>query len=148
MKWEKDNDEQTADMTFGHLIDAIKSKDVFKIIDLFSRTVQSKVGFEKKADELIEFIQGDIVAYSSADETGVGADVEIQKEKERKEIQSAFSITTTANKYHIAIRECTKNDMDHNNIGVLSIYIIEDGKWVENYVYRGDGKWTPGINIE
>ena len=50
-------------------------------------------------------------------------------------------------KYYIAIRECTKDDFDNNNVGVISIYIIKSEDWDEDYIYRGDGKWTPGINI-
>ena len=64
-----------------------------------------------------------------------------------KIIQSAFYLETSARKYYIAIRECTKDDFDNNNVGVISIYIIKSEDWDEDYIYRGDGKWTPGINI-
>ena len=59
----------------------------------------------------------------------------------------AFYLETSAQKYYIAIRECTKDDFDNNNVGVISIYIIKSDDWDEDYIYRGDGKWTPGINI-
>ena len=93
------------------------------------------------------FIHGDIVAFSSASEAGVGTDYRIESGKKRKEIQSAFCISTTENTYYIAIKECIKDEFDDNNIGIMSIYIIESNNWTENYVYRGDGKWIPGINI-
>ena len=46
------------------------------------------------------------------------------------------------------MKECTKDDFDQDNIGLLSIYIIKSEDWKEDCVYRGDGKWTPGIHID
>ena len=50
-------------------------------------------------------------------------------------------------KYYVAIKECTVDESDEANIGILSVYIIEAENWVEDYVYRGDGEWIPGIHI-
>ena len=62
-------------------------------------------------------------------------------------MQSTFSVETESRKYYLAIRECIDDDFDNKNIGVVSIYIIDAENWKEDYLYRGDGKWSQGINI-
>ena len=147
----EDNDEIIADKTFNEIITAISLQDDSKIVDMFSNSIKSEDNSEdnlsQSALKFFEFIHGDIVAFSSASEAGVGTDYRIESGKKRIEIQSAFCISTTENTYYIAIKECIKDELDDNNIGIMSIYIIESNNWTENYVYRGDGKWIPGINI-
>ena len=142
-----DNDEEFADKTFNEIITAIRLQDDSKIVDMFSNSIKSEDNLSQSALKFFGFIHGDIVAFSSASEAGVGTDYRIESGKKRKEIQSAFCISTTENTYYIAIKECIKDEFDDNNIGIMSIYIIESNNWTENYVYRGDGKWIPGINI-
>lgn len=141
------NDEKIADKTFNEIITAISEKNDSKIVDMFSNAIKSEVNLSQSVLIFFDFIQGDIVSFSSASEAGVGADYKIESGKKRKEIQSAFCISTTENTYYIAIKECVKDDFDDSNIGIVSIYIIESNNWKEDYVYRGDGKWIPGINI-
>lgn len=142
-----DNNEKIADKTFNEIITAVKLEDDSKIVDMFSNSIKSEDNLSQSALMFFDFIHGDIVSFSSASEAGVGADYRAETGKRRKEIQSSFSITTTESTYYIAIRECIKDDFDDNNVGLMSIYIIESNNWTDDYVYRGDGKWTPGINI-
>ena len=141
------NDEKIADKTFNEIITAIRLEDDSKIVDMFSNAIKSEDNLSQSALMFFDFIHGDIVSFSSASEAGVGTDYRTESGKKRKEIQSAFCISTTENIYYIAIKECIKDEFDDNNIGIMSIYIIESNNWTEDYVYRGDGKWIPGINI-
>lgn len=141
------NNEKIADNTFNKIIDAIKTKDNSKIVDIFSNSVKSTDELSLSASKFVDYIQGDIISFSSASESGVGTDHKKEDGKTKKEIQSAFCIKTTQNTYYIAIKECIKDEFDENNVGVLSIYIIESTNWKNDYIYRGDGKWTHGINI-
>ena len=142
-----DNNEKIADKTFNKIITTIGSNDDSTMVNMFSNTVKSEVDLSHAVLLFYDFIQGDIVSFSSASEAGVGADYQTESGKIRKEIQSAFCISTTENTYYIAIKECVKDEIDDNNIGIVSIYIIESNHWKEDYIYRGDGKWLPGINI-
>lgn len=141
-------DEKIADRTFNELITAIESKNDSKIVDIFSDTVKKEVNLSQSALMFLNFIDGDIVSFSSAFDRGIGVDYRIEDDKKIKEIQSAFNISTTEKIYYIAIKECVEDDINNDNVGVLSIYIIESNNWQEDCVYRGDGKWIPGINIE
>ena len=144
----RDNDEKIADQTFDKIITAIRLEDDSKIVDMFSNDTQSEADLLQSALMFFDFIHGDIVSFSSASEAGVGTDYRTENGKKRKEIQSAFCFNTTENTYYIAIKECVKDELDADNIGIVSIYIIESNNWTNDYVYRGDGKWIPGINIE
>lgn len=143
----RDNDEKIADKTFNKIITTIESNNESIMVNMFSNTVKSEIDLSHSVLMFYEFIHGDIVSVSSASEAEVGADYQTERGKTRKEIQSAFCISTTENTYYIAIKECVKDEIDDNNIGIVSIYIIESNNWKEDYVYRGDGKWLPGINI-
>jgi hypothetical protein len=143
----EDDDEKIADKTFNKIIAAVESNDNLEMVNIFSNTVKNDVNLSQSVTGFYDFIDGDIVSFSSASEAGVGTDYQKEKGKKKKEIQSAFCITTTENTYYIAIKECVKDEFDDNNIGVVSIYIIKSNDWKEDYIYRGDGKWTPGINI-
>lgn len=141
-----DNDEKIADQTFNQIISAIKLKDNFKIAEMFSDTIKRQNDQSDIALSFINYIQGDIISYTCAAEKGVGADYKTENGTRRKEIQSSFCIKTTESVYYIAIKECTKDALD-DRVGLISIYIINSKNWTEDYVYRGDGKWTQGINI-
>lgn len=143
----RDNDEKIADKTFNQIISAIRLKDNSKIVDMFSNAIKSEDNLSQQALIFVNYIHGDIISFSSASEAGVGADYKTETGKKRKEIQSSFCINTTESTYYVAIKECIKDEFDDNNTGIMSIYIIESSNWTEDYVYRGDGKWTQGINI-
>lgn len=145
----KEDDNMIADKTVSKIISAITSQDSNKIGVLFSKSIQEELnGLQENALEFLEFVQGDIISVSVPSEAGIGVDYKIEKGKKRKEIQVAFSILTTEAQYYIAIKECTMDEFEGGNIGVTSIYIIDSRDWTENYIYRGDGKWNKGINIE
>jgi len=143
----RDNNEKIADETFNEIISAVRLKDESKIADMFSDAIKSEGNLTQSALRFIDYIHGDIISFSSASEAGVGADYKTENGKMRKEIQSAFCINTTESTYYVAIKECIKDGLD-DNIGLVSIYIIESNNWTEDYVYRGDGKWAQGINVD
>ncbi len=143
-----ESNESIADKTFAKVVGAIQSEDPSAIIQLLSDEVKgTSFSLEEDADRFIEFIEGDMVSFSNAAESGVGSDENMDRGKTRKDINASFSIETTEKTYYIAIKECVKNDFKRTNVGVLSIYVIEADAWTDEYVYRGDGEWTPGINI-
>ena len=143
------DDSMIANNTFERIINQIKTQDSRGLKSLFSQTVQDTTSnLEENCVDLIQFMQGDIVSISDADDSGVGTDYKIETGKISKIIQSAFTCETDLHKYYVAMKKCTKDGFDQDNIGLLSIYIIKSEDWKEDCVYRGDGKWTPGIHID
>ncbi len=143
-----EDDNQIADKTFEKIIDTIKAKNSKQLEDLFSEnTIISSDNFKAQTTNFIKFIEGDIVSYTPSEDNGVFAESKIDYGKVKKIIQPCFTLYTTKKTYHIAIYQCIRDDSNENNVGIISIYIIDSKYYNEPYVYRGDGKWTPGINI-
>lgn len=137
-----------ANNTFGQVVNAIENQDKTALKALFSETVhQEAINFDANADDLLNFIQGEIIPSHDTTNPGVGMEGKYEYGKKRKEIQSAFCIETSEQKYYIAINECSVDTFDKDNVGVKSIYIINAEDWKDECVYRGEGEWKLGINI-
>ena len=121
----EEDENKIADDTFEKLISAIKSKDDAKIFDMFSNEIKENKELSDTAVKLIDFIEGDIIEFSSAVDGGVVTDSKIENGKKIIEIESSFTIKTNQNAYYLTMKECTKDDFDNDNTGIISIYIIE-----------------------
>ena len=116
--------------------------------DLFSVEAFKDVDdFNTIANDLFKFFQGDFVSY---DDWGgaVAGDGLREDGKEWYTIQPTYDVKTTEQEYRIAFKEFTVNEFEPNKVGIWSLYIIKKSDDIDpNLAYRGDGKWTPGINI-
>ena len=143
------SDESRAVVTLEVIVHAVNDNDAEALAYLFSYNVLTeKSDLLDTSKDFIEFVGGEIITYSEPADNGISSYEEFEYGKIRKEIQYSVTVETTAGKYHIAILECVTDDFDEENVGVISIYIIKAESWQNDYVYRGDGNWTPGINIE
>jgi len=100
------------------------------------------------AHNLIEFVKGNIISFSDARDSGVGASYHSEHGKKQKILDSAFTVKTDTKTYYISIFECTHDDFDSNNIGITSLHIIESENWQINYRYRGYDRKELGIDID
>lgn len=141
-----EDNNKIADETFSKIISAIETKDSSKMLDMLSDAVENDDDLSQSAIEFVNFVNGDITSVSAARESGVSAEYKREDGKRSKVIISSFSITTTESIYQVAIKECLTDEFDNSNVGIMSIYIIEN--WTESYSYGGGGKWTPGINVQ
>ena len=142
-----ETDRQKANNTLEQLLEGIKNQDNDTIRNLFSKKTIDDVGnLDECVEDLLCFFQGKIESYD--DWASVGTDSIKEHGKIRTELQSTYDVMTSEQKYHMAIKECTVDTFNPNNVGVISVYIINDEDWKESFAYRGDGKWTPGITIE
>ena len=138
-----------ANNTVQKLVEAISNQNVAGVKALFSSTSVNQVeDMDDQIKEMFSFIHGDIVVVSDANERGVGGGSETEFGKRRQYITISIRIETTTNVYFVAFRQTLTDAFDWNNIGVNSIYIINAKNWLDPMAYRGNGSWTPGINIE
>ena len=132
------SDESRAVVTLEVIVHAVSDNEAEALAYFFSNNVLTeKSDLLDASKDFIEFVGGEIITYSNPADNGISSYEEFEYGKIRKEIQYSVTVETTAGKYHIAILEC-----------VTSIYIINAENWQNDHVYRGDGNWTPGINIE
>jgi len=143
------SDESRAVVTLEVIVHAVNDNDAEALAYLFSYNVLTeKSDLLDTSKDFIEFVGGEIITYSEPADNGISSYEEFEYGKMRKEIQHSVTIETTLGRYYIAILECVIDDFDEENVGVTSIYIINAENWQNDHVYRGDGNWTPGINIE
>lgn len=137
-----------ADHTFKKLITAIEHNDKWSIRRMFSIAARMESNFSTKhVEELLEFIEGDIVDCSDTSDHSVITSNEYEFGWERMELWSSFTIVTTEQTYHISIIECRKDEFNFLNIGLTSVCIINAQDWTKDAVFRGGGVKTPGIHI-
>ena len=62
--------------------------------------------------------------------------------------KQSYDIETTQDKYRLAMEIIMADTTDAGNVGIRSLYIIRfEDDTDQNCAYRGDGAYTPGINI-
>lgn len=142
------DDRTMANDTLEKVLIAIQNKDTATLKSLFSvEAFKDEDDFNTKANDLFEFYQGDFVSY---DDWGgaVGGEGLREDGKEWYAIQPTYDVKTSEQEYRIAFKEFTVNEFEPNKVGIWSLYIIKKSDDIDqNCAYRGDGKWTPGINI-
>ena len=137
-----------ANSTFEKVVESIKNKDSDKLISLFSPNIKNTADLSEDAHNLIEFVKGNIISFSDARDSGVGASYHSEHGKKQKILDSSFTIITEIDKYYLSIFECTHNDFDKDNVGIISIYVIGSDQWnSDDPVYRGNDIYSPGINL-
>ena len=137
-----------ADETFGQILQAIEEEDASRLVSLFSPAAQSEQSnIHEEAAKLIDFIKGDTVSHTSAEKAGVGTNMERDNGKTHENIQPCFTLETTEGTYYIAVKECVLDEFDGNNVGVMSLYIIEEKNWDKDYIYRAGGATEMDLGI-
>ena len=141
------NDKQIANERFETLIDAIQTHNSDAVKAVFSNNILREVGnMEKSILVLFDYFQGELVSYKS----WAGPSVHATKNHGEywKSYDCTYDFETTQDKYRLAMEIITVDTTDADNIGIRSLYIIRfDDDTDQNCAYRGDGAYTPGINI-
>ena len=139
-------EEEIVDEMVTELITSLDSKDKDKIkLLLANGKINDINNFDQSIDELLNYYDG---TYVSKADGGKGKDRDKHHDYQASWYNLSYDVTTTCAVYRIAVYWCTEYTTDSDMIGIWSFYIIkmsEDS--TPEYSYRGDGLWTPGINI-
>jgi hypothetical protein len=140
-----DNDTEVANAHMDKILEAIQQKDQDALKTMFSKKAISEAdNFDESIDSLFNFFQGDFISYKA---WATGADQDKDHGHTCKSLQSAYDVETSTQRYRIAIKDFTVDTANKDNVGIYSLYIIKMEDTSEEVAYRGDGKWTPGINF-
>lgn len=146
IRWMQET-EAILNQTMEKMLIAAQSEDKQALLELFSKTLRKRnEELDKQADVFLAFFEGDIVGFGTS--ACVSDESVYEDGKKRKVGEGSYWIQTSEKNYYVAIHECTVDTFNKDNVGVISIYIIEADKWTEDYIYRGDGNWKSGINID
>ena len=141
------DDRAIANKQFEDLIDAAKMQDADALKALFSQNVLNEVeNIEESIQKLFDYFEGEMVSYN--DWAGPGVTAKNDADGYWKQYYSTYDLETTQDKYRLAMEIITVDTADADNVGIRSLYIIRfEDDTDQNCAYRGDGAYTPGINI-
>ena len=141
------NNNQIANEQLEALLEAIQSKNAQAVKELFSDNAWAESGnMEKSILVLFDYFQGELVSYKN----WAGPSVHATKNHGEycKSYDCTYDFETSKDKYRLAMEIITVDTTDADNIGIRSLYIIRfEDDTDQNCAYRGDGAYTPGINI-
>lgn len=143
------DDRSIANTQFEKVLEIInKRDDVAMKALLSSQIVNESADLDASIRVLFDFFEGEVVSY---DDWG-GPGVYVGKNDDGtgrnwKKIQSTYDVETSKQRYRFAIEEFTFDTANPDNVGIYSLYIIKAEDSNLQFAFRGDGKWTPGINI-
>lgn len=132
---------------FEEIINTVLKDDPAALKKLFSNSAQrSSPALDSDIKRFIKMFNGEIVTYYRAG--GSNTNRKSEHGKISIDIRSSYIVETKSHKYYIAIKYCTKDTFDPNNIGLNCINIITEKDYLSSSVYRGNGHWTPGITFD
>lgn len=143
-------DESIANKQFEKLIDAIQTQDIDAVRALFSENALKEA---ENADESIQamfdYFHGTMASYNDwAGPNVIAGNNDDGTGRYWKRYYSTYDIETTQDKYRLAMEIIMADTTDAGNVGIRSLYIIRfEDDTDQNCAYRGDGAYTPGINI-
>ena len=142
------DDRAVANATFEKVLEALGDNDLDALKSLFSKkALANSEGFDKAANELLDYFQGEFISYD--DWGGAVAGSGLQEDgKRRYSIQPTYDVKTTMGEYQFAFMEFTTDEMESDNVGMWSMYVITKDE-ADSCAYRGSGDWSvSGIFID
>ena len=141
----KGTDHQKAQELIETVLKAIQDENHQKLKSLFAQTTLNQLqSFDESVDELFYYFQGSVESFDD----GAGPFVSTTREDNLvfQLMESSFVVKTDVCEYRFAMQYITKGHLE--NIGITSLYVIRttDDKNLD-YMYWGDGNFTPGIHI-
>ncbi len=141
------SDNEDADNKLSSFVQCLDSGDKEGIKSFFAQNkISALTDFDESVEELLLYYDGESISFERHS-TGVEEDKD--SGIVRKWYNMSYDITTDVAIYRMAFYWCAKDTGDEGNVGIESFYIIKsmDDPRYPQYTYRGDGLWTPGINI-
>ena len=142
-----DSDNQIANARMEKVLEALQSKDDSALKALFSKSaIADAKNFDDSIKSLFDYYEGNVISYDDKSALGVG---ETREDGHRqKEFNSTYDVKTSERTYRFAIQDVTIDTANPDNVGIRSLYVIKmEDDTDPLFAYRGDGKNTPGINM-
>ena len=140
-------DDRQALHTFEQIVSAIEAQDKTALKNLFSQNAQKEAeGLDESIDAFFSLFEGEEISFEQ--DVSILSEKEVDEGKKRKMLQAPYEINTDSQKFYAVVLEYVVDTFEPDNVGIECIYIIHADKWESTSIYRGDGKWIPGIHID
>lgn len=149
----KGNDKEMANSRLEQVVEYINSKNADGLKTLFSDKALNESGdFEKSAEKLFDFVQGEIISWDDSEELTVTDANDYGKKS--KEIHSYYYVSTENQTYFFMLWDCPINTKDINEEGLYMLLVVKESDeadiWDESnkIIYDGNKKLShAGIYI-
>ena len=140
------SEDEIIDEKVENLISLLENGDKEGLKSLFAESrIENISDFNNSLEELLEYYDGVLLSKSHS---GTGTDRDIHGNYRATWYNLSYKITTSTEHYRMALYWCTEYSTNNKELGIWSLYIIKESDYhTPDSTYRGDGLWTPGINI-
>lgn len=128
-------------------LNALEAQDTKSMIALFAQNALIEAeNMAETVDLLYSYYQGNYYSYDNWGATN--SEKIMENGYLRIEYYGTYDVTTNMGTYRFVFHYVAEDSFDEGNVGLNSIYVIkmEDDTDMQ-YAYRGDGLYTPGIQI-
>lgn len=141
------NDEDIINPYFEKFITGVNNRDAQTLHSLFA------VSISDNTDSLMEQIESAFSYFPdslliTANARGIHTSSAMNENRRTEEIDAIFTVEANGQIFYAAMKICSEDTANNDHIGILSIYFINADDYHGDINYRGDGKWTPGINLQ
>lgn len=131
----------------------IETRDTILLKSLFStQTIEDVPEIDNSIKMMVDFIGSGDISYEFYSAAGPNDSTSISDGRIIKKLMKPFTLCVNEKKYRIAMQVLQYDSLSEANVGITSIYIVEDELFSKvcgsEYVYWGGGIWNPGITID
>ena len=140
------NDEDIINPYFEKFITSVNNRDAQMLHSLFA------VSISDNASSLMEQIESSFSYFPktlsiTTSARGIHTSSAMNENRCTK-IDAIFTVEANGQIFYAAMKICSEDTASSDNIGIISIYFINAEDYHSDVNYRGDGIWTPGINLQ
>ncbi len=146
-------DEEIANEKISKIVEYINSEDEESLQSMFSkRALEEAEDFTEKAEQLFEFIDGDVISWEQPVNGAPGVSTFYNHGKTVKEVDSFYNIETETESYFFLLNDFPVDEENSNNEGINMLLVVReenhDDIYEEGILYKdGKGINPPGIYL-
>lgn len=131
---------------FEAFISGVNNQDEHAVRSLFAAPINSDSALAEQIEATFSYLPTPLSIMTSA--TGCHSSSIYSDEIQRTEIDEIFTVECNNQVFYVAMKICSEDSSNSDATGIISIYFINSQDYHGDVYYRGDGKWTPGINLQ
>lgn len=140
------NDKDIINPYFEKFVTGVNNHDAQMLCSLFAVSVSSNTSsLMEQIESSFSYFPESLLITTSA--RGVHSS-SVMNGTRCTEIDARFTVEANGQVFYAAMKICSEDTANSENIGIVSIYFINAEDYHGDVYYRGDGKWTPGINLQ
>ena len=140
------NDEDIINPYFEKFITGVNNRDAKMLHSLFAVSISDDTSsLMEQIESSFSYFPESLLITTSA--CGIHTSSSMNENRCTK-IDARFAVEANGQTFYAAMKICSEDTANSDNVGIMSIYFINAEDYHSDANYLGDGKWTPGINLQ